>query len=115
MFTGAVVSYSNEVKISLLQVDAATIARLGAVSEPVAAMMAAGVIDACGADVAVATSGIAGPGGGTPEKPVGTVCMSVAVKGHEPKAYTFTFGGNRSRVIESATRRALILVIKAIR
>lgn len=115
VFTGAVVSYSNEVKISLLHVDAATIARLGAVSEPVAAMMAAGVIDACGADVAVATSGIAGPGGGTPEKPVGTVCMGVAVKGHEPKAYTFTFGGNRSRVIESATRRALILAIKAIR
>ncbi len=115
VFNGAVVSYSNDVKINLLHVDADTIAELGAVSEPVAGMMAAGVLDACGADVAVSTSGIAGPGGGTPGKPVGTVCMAVAVRGHEPQTFTFRFSGDRSRIIDSATRRALILAIKAIR
>ncbi|MDE6485008.1 MAG: CinA family nicotinamide mononucleotide deamidase-related protein [Duncaniella sp.] len=115
VFNGAVVSYSNEVKISLLHVDPATIESLGAVSEPVAAMMAAGALDACGADIAVSTSGIAGPGGGTAEKPVGTVCMGVAVKGRAPESYTFRFAGDRSRIIDSATRRAIILAIKAIR
>lgn len=115
VFNGAVVSYSNEVKISLLHVDTETIKSLGAVSEPVAAMMASGALEACCADVAVSTSGIAGPGGGTAEKPVGTVCMGVAVRGRKTETFTFHFSGDRSRIIDSATRRALILAIKAIR
>ncbi len=114
VFTGSVVSYSNEVKINLLHVDAATISRLGAVSEPVAAMMARGALEACGADVAVSTSGIAGPGGGSEAKPVGTVCMAVAVRGGDTRTFTFHFSGDRDRVIDAATRRALILALRAI-
>ena len=74
---GAVVSYSNEAKTDLLGVDAALIETHGAVSEPVAEAMATGALKRFGVDTAVAVTGIAGPGGGTPEKPVGTVCFTV--------------------------------------
>ena len=70
-------AYSNEAKAQLLGVDPALIEAHGAVSEPVAEAMAAGALQRFGADTAVATTGIAGPGGGTQEKPVGTVCFSV--------------------------------------
>ena len=76
---GGVVAYSNEAKIQLLGVDPALIEAHGAVSEPVAEAMAAGALQRFGADTAVAITGIAGPGGGTPEKPVGTVCFTVAL------------------------------------
>ncbi len=74
---GGVVSYSNDAKAELLGVDPALIEAHGAVSEPVAEAMAAGALKRFGADTAVAITGIAGPGGGTPEKPVGTVCFTV--------------------------------------
>ncbi|HLN65233.1 MAG TPA: competence/damage-inducible protein A, partial [Symbiobacteriaceae bacterium] len=75
------VTYSNEAKMQLLGVPAATLAEHGAVSEPVVAAMAQGALRVSGADVAVAVSGIAGPGGGTPTKPVGTVCFGLAARG----------------------------------
>ncbi|MCB9876030.1 MAG: competence/damage-inducible protein A [Planctomycetes bacterium] len=75
---GGVVAYANEAKQDLLGVDPALLERHGAVSEPVVAAMAEGARRRFGADVAVATSGIAGPAGGTPDKPVGTVCFAVA-------------------------------------
>ncbi len=115
VFEGAVVPYSNSVKAGLLSVDPKLIASLGAVSEPVAAMMAEGACRALGVDLAVATSGIAGPGGGTPEKPVGTVCIAVAAKGLPTFTATFRFPGDRDRVIDAATRRALVLAVKTIR
>ena len=75
---GGVVAYSNESKTTLLGVDPALLAAHGAVSEPVAAAMANGARERFGADVAVATTGIAGPDGGTAQKPVGTVCFATA-------------------------------------
>lgn len=77
-FSGGVVAYSNEVKHNILGVDAGDIERYGAVSRRVAEQMAAGVRRVCGSDYAIATTGIAGPGGGSPEKPVGTVWIAVA-------------------------------------
>ncbi len=83
-FVGGVVAYSNEVKIGVLGVERETIERHGAVSREVAEQMATGVRRLTGADYAIATTGIAGPGGGTSEKPVGTVwvAVSAAVRGN---------------------------------
>jgi len=77
-FRGGIEAYSNDVKTRLLGVSPATLARHGAVSEETARAMAAGARTALGVDVAVATTGIAGPDGGTPEKPVGLVCFAIA-------------------------------------
>lgn len=79
VYKGSVVAYSNEVKAAVLGVGEDTLALHGAVSEPVVKQMAQGVQRVMNVRCAVATSGIAGPGGGTPEKPVGTVWMAVAV------------------------------------
>jgi nicotinamide-nucleotide amidase len=92
----SVVAYSNRSKTELLGVDEALIDRHGAVSEPVASAMAAGIRDRARADVGVAITGIAGPGGGSEAKPVGTVCIAVA--GHEVRVRTFRFPGGREMV-----------------
>lgn len=119
VFVGSVVSYSNEVKMNLLGVGAKTLEENGAVSLPVVREMAEGVLRATGAKVAVATSGIAGPGGGSEEKPVGTVCIAAALLTPEGmtlcEAETYHFAGTRSRIIESSTTRALIKAIKLLR
>ena len=119
VFVGSVVSYSNDVKTGVLGVNPETLAANGAVSLPVVREMAEGVLRVTGARVAVATSGIAGPGGGTEEKPVGTVCIAAAMRTEEGmilcEAETYRFAGTRSRVIESATTRALIKAIKLLR
>lgn len=75
-FSGSVVSYSNDVKIGSLGVDPATLAQYGAVSEQIASQMAEGIRRTLGTDVGIATTGIAGPDGGTPDKPVGTVWIA---------------------------------------
>lgn len=113
VFAGGVVSYANEVKLNVLGVDAGTIATLGAVSEPVAAAMAEGACRVLGTDCAVATSGIAGPGGGTPDKPVGTVCMAFATPAGT-HTVTVHLPGDRGRVIDRASTTALIGMIKAL-
>lgn len=115
---GAVVSYANSVKTGVLGVDAALIETLGAVSEPVAAQMAEGVLRVTRADLAVATSGIAGPGGAVPGKPVGTVCLAVVMhRGEETLTHTTTvcFNGDRARVIDSASTRALLMAVDMLR
>lgn len=108
---GAVVSYSNDVKTSVLGVDPKAIEAVGAVSEPVVRQMAAGVARLCDADCAIATSGIAGPGGGTPDKPVGTVwiCVLTPAGSH---AWCFHFPGDRERVVGRAVMTALLRLCK---
>lgn len=111
---GGVVSYSNEAKARLLGVDPALIEAHGAVSEPVAEAMAAGALQRFDADTAVAITGIAGPGGGTPEKPVGTVCFSVMLgaPGAEQREVTRTLRlpGNRSDIRDRSTTVAMHLL-----
>ncbi|MCZ0731448.1 competence/damage-inducible protein A [Mycolicibacterium iranicum] len=112
---GGVVTYSNTAKTELLGVDAELIAQHGAVSEPVAEAMAAGALHRFGADTAVAITGIAGPGGGSPEKPVGTVCFSVALAGGIGITRTTTLPGNRSDVRERSTTVAMHLLRRALK
>ena len=107
---GGVVAYSNEAKAQLLGVDPALIETHGAVSEPVAEAMAAGGLQRFGADTAVAITGIAGPGGGTPEKPVGTVCFSVMLDGGRTDTRTLRLPGNRSDIRERSTTVAMHLL-----
>ena len=111
---GGVVSYSNAAKIELLGVDAALIDAHGAVSEPVAEAMAAGALRRVGADTAVATTGIAGPGGGSEAKPVGTVCFSVALADGTFLTRTSRLPGNRSDVRERSTTVAMHLLRRAL-
>ena len=86
---------------------AATIAEHGAVSEPVALAMAGGVRALSGAEIAVAITGVAGPGGGTPTKPVGTVVVAVLVPSQPAFVRTFSFVGGRGMVRFQATQAAL--------
>ncbi|MCH5245190.1 MAG: CinA family nicotinamide mononucleotide deamidase-related protein [Muribaculaceae bacterium] len=112
-YWGSIVSYANSVKTSQLGVAPEIIDNHGAVSIPVVEQMARGVQKALGVDVAIATSGIAGPSGAVPGKPVGTVCIAVAV-GSRMVSGTYHFQGSRERVINRATSTALILAVDAI-
>ncbi len=109
-FNGSVVAYSNEVKESLLGVPADVLAQHGAVSKEVVEAMATGVKQALNVDCAIATSGIAGPDGGTPEKPVGTVWMAVCCGGVVVSECGH-FAGSRAYIIERATQRAIMMLI----
>lgn len=108
---GGVIAYSNDVKTGVLGVKAESIRLNGAVSEDVATQMALGVCKLTGADLGISTSGIAGPGGGTEEKPVGTVCIAVALRG-KCKSVTMHFAGNRMRVVERAVNHAILMAVK---
>ncbi len=110
-FKGSVVSYANEVKEHVLGVSKNDIEIYGAVSRPVVEQMARGVQCLMNTDCAIAVSGIAGPGGGTPEKPVGTVWIAVAC-GDKLHSEMFVFGNNREYNIERATHRALLVMVK---
>lgn len=112
-FAGGVISYSNESKAELLNVDPVLIAEYGAVSEPVVDSMVTGALHHFGADTAVAISGIAGPGGGTPEKPVGTVCFAVRA-GSVSVTRTLRLPGDRSDIRERATTVAMHLLRRAL-
>jgi len=96
-YLGGVVAYHNDVKMKLLGVSEATLREFGAVSEPTARQMAEGVRKLIGADVGLSTTGIAGPTGGTPEKPVGLVYMGVAMEG-KTRVIKRIFRGNRLEV-----------------
>ncbi|OBG95899.1 competence/damage-inducible protein A [Mycobacterium sp. E3251] len=109
---GGVVAYSNDAKADLLGVDPALIAAHGAVSEPVAEAMAAGALRRFGADTAVAITGIAGPGGGSPEKPVGTVCFTVELSDGRRDTRTLRLPGNRSDIRERSTTVAMHLLLR---
>jgi nicotinamide-nucleotide amidase len=105
---GGVVAYSVAVKEALLGVPATIVAGEGVVSAACALAMARGARDACGADLGLATTGIAGPGGAEPGKPVGLVHLALAWAGGESHQHTI-YPGDRAAVIAAATRDALAL------
>jgi nicotinamide-nucleotide amidase len=104
----SIVAYSNRAKIELLGVPEPLIARYGAVSEEVAVAMAAGIRERAGVDIGVGITGIAGPGGGSEHKPVGTVCIAVAAAG--TRVRTFRFPGPRDMVKALSANWALDLL-----
>jgi nicotinamide-nucleotide amidase len=114
-FDAGFVCYSNPVKVALLGVPESTLAAHGAVSEATARAMAEGARERSGADLAVAVTGIAGPGGAVPGKPVGTVCLAWAVRGGGTDALTRHFPGNRAQVRRLATLAALDGAIERLR
>lgn len=91
------VTYSNKAKMKMLGVPKQMLIDHGAVSQGVAGAMAAGALERSSADIAVSISGVAGPGGGSAEKPVGTVMFGLAKKGAEPATYHKSFGADKSR------------------
>lgn len=116
---GAIVAYANEVKTAAAGVPAELIERHGAVSEEVAEALARGAIERVGADIGVGITGVAGPGGGTPEKPVGLVWLTVALAGAdgaEPALLTrsVSLPGGRTDIRDRATTVALHLVRRAL-
>lgn len=112
-FLGGIVSYSDAVKVGLLGVPAAVLAEHGAVSEPTARAMAVGVRQQLGADVGVAVTGIAGPGGATATKPVGLVYVAVAGP-NGVLARRHVWPGSRSDVRLASVRAALELTLEAL-
>lgn len=111
---GAVVAYANDAKSGLLGVDPTLIETHGAVSEPVAEAMADGVLNRFGADTAVAITGIAGPGGGTAEKPVGTVCFSLKLADGTTVTRSMRMPGDRADIRERSTTVAMHLLRRAL-
>jgi competence/damage-inducible protein CinA-like protein len=103
----SVVAYAYEDKTALLGVSAEMLNAHGAVSEPVAVAMAEGIRERTGADVTIGITGIAGPGGGTPDKPVGTVVIAAIVPGQPAYVRTYTFLGGRAMVKFQATQAAM--------
>ncbi len=107
------VTYSNAAKSELLGVRAELIASHGAVSEPVAQHMAQGALERSFADIAVSVTGVAGPGGGSAEKPVGTVWFGVARRGGTVRTECQVFGGDRGAVRLATVRHAFVLILTA--
>jgi len=111
---GGIVSYSNDVKVAHLGVDPAALAEHGAVSEPVVRQMARGARERLQATIGVGITGVAGPGGGSGEKPVGTVWLAVDVAGQEPLVRRSQFVGDRGEIRHRAAQFALELVRRAL-
>lgn len=107
VFTHGFITYANGAKTTLLGVSKADLETYGAVSQTVALQMAAGALQASGADIAVAVTGIAGPDGGTPEKPVGTAWIGLAAKGEEATAFKVFHPRNRHDFKLSVSQAAL--------
>lgn len=113
-FWGSVISYDNSVKKNLLSVKQETLDAHGAVSVEVAKEMAEGVLKILNVDFAISTSGIAGPGGGSAEKPVGTVAIGFASK-EKSGAYLFHFPGDRIRLKDRFSDKALLILLELMR
>ena len=112
VFAGGVISYSNDVKREVLNVNASTLERHGAVSSETASEMASGVRALMNADFAVSVTGVAGPGGGSEEKPVGLVWFGLAGK-DGVRTERMVFPGGRSEVRGAAVEHALGMLLKA--
>ncbi len=113
-FKGGIVAYSNEIKNRILQVKQSTLDFHGAVSEETVKEMVENLLDIYKVDYGVAVSGIAGPGGGSEEKPVGTVWVAVSNK-QQTITQCFSFGTGRERVIRQASVRALLMLYQLIK
>lgn len=113
-FDRGFVTYSNAAKIDMLGVPEITLARHGAVSEATARQMAQGALRRSVGDWAVAITGIAGPGGGTPQKPVGMVCIAWAQRNGGCEALTCQFAGSRAEIREQSVRLALSGTLKRV-
>ncbi len=111
-FERGFVTYSNAAKQDMLGVAATTLLRFGAVSEQTARAMATGALSHSLADISIAITGIAGPDGGTAEKPVGTVWLAVAKRDGSSAAIVNCFAGNREKIRHQAIERALECVLK---
>lgn len=113
-YRGGVVAYANETKKRMLNVNVDTLEQFGAVSEETVIEMLHGVMEAIGTDYAVATSGIAGPGGGTHEKPVGTIWIAV---GNREKVVTEKLSEDQGRDlnIQATTRKALQMLLDLVK
>ena len=109
-----VVTYSNRSKIELLGVSAQVIREHGAVSEACVRAMATGIKRLAGTDLGLAVSGIAGPTGGTPEKPVGTVYMALA-RNEDVECWKYLFGGSRGEIKQKASEQALMQIREQIK
>ncbi|MFG1499099.1 CinA family nicotinamide mononucleotide deamidase-related protein [Halobacteriovorax sp. XZX-3] len=114
VFLGGVVSYANSVKENIIHVKNETLKNHGAVSNETATEMAAGSRKALGVDIAISYTGIAGPGGATPGKPVGTVCIGVATK-DGVSAQRYEFRGDRTRLKNKFCQQGLILLLAKVR
>ena len=112
-FLGGIVSYANEVKMNVLEVNKEDLEKYGAVSQAVVESMATGACKAIGSNYSVATSGIAGPGGGSEEKPVGTVWMA-ASDGKKTVSKCWHFDGDREEIIEKATKTAIFMLLEIV-
>jgi nicotinamide-nucleotide amidase len=113
-FERGFVTYSNEAKAELLDVRAATLERHGAVSEETAREMALGALAKSRGTLALAITGIAGPSGGSPGKPVGTVCFAWARRGGAARSETRRFAGDREAVRRQSVERALTGALEAL-
>jgi PncC family amidohydrolase len=112
-FLGGIVAYANDAKVKLLGVSPDTLATRGAVSAECAREMAEGARRALGADLAVSTTGIAGPGGATARKPVGLVYIALAGP-DGVKAEEFHFPGGRAVITDAATEAALLMLLRGV-
>jgi PncC family amidohydrolase len=106
-FLGSIVAYSNEMKKKVLGVSESLLLENGAVSAQVAEAMAEGVLKLTGSDYSLAVTGIAGPGGGTEEKPVGFVWAAIATKVSQTVVCDFRLSGNRQEIIQGAVQTIL--------
>jgi nicotinamide-nucleotide amidase len=114
-FDRGFVTYSNDAKVQLLGVAPAVLAAHGAVSEAAARAMAEGALARSEADLAVAVTGVAGPGGGSPDKPVGMVCLAWARRDGLVEAATRRFGGDRAAVRWASVEAALAGLVERAR
>jgi len=113
-FLAGIITYSNEAKVSLIGVSNSTLESFGAVSEQTAREMAHGVRKRCGADIGAAVTGIAGPGGGTSEKPVGLVYFAVN-DGREVVVDRIVFPGDRLQIKRSSAERLIGMISDLLR
>ncbi len=107
-YDSSIVSYSNHSKVKLLGISEKTLEKYGAVSQQVAESMVSAILQLSGVDVALSVTGIAGPSGGTEEKPVGTVWISWKLADEKPLSQCFQFSGTRSEVRSLTVQKALM-------